>query len=96
MDATTKTCAHFARSAGTTGEDDMYRQALLVATISAAAFIGSAGEMQAAGLGQFCGGFFGVPCDAGLRCYVKPPVFPDKGGTCVRAKGGKSYKAKKQ
>ena len=74
----------------------MYRKALLVATISAAAFIGSAGEMQAAGLGQFCGGFFGVPCDAGLRCYIKPPVFPDKGGTCVRAKGGKSYKAKKQ
>jgi hypothetical protein len=63
----------------------MFRKALLFAAISAAALIGSAGEMRAAGLGQFCGGFFGVPCDAGLRCYVKPPVFPDKGGTCVRA-----------
>jgi hypothetical protein len=63
----------------------MFRKALLFAAISAAALIGSAGEMQAAGLGQFCGGFFGVPCDKGLRCYVKPPVFPDKGGTCVRA-----------
>ena len=73
----------------------MYRKALLFASISAAGLIGSTGEMRAAGLGQFCGGFFGVPCDAGLRCFVKPPVFPDKGGTCVRAKGTKPYNAKK-
>jgi hypothetical protein len=72
----------------------MSRKAFLFAAISAAALIGSAGQMQAAGLGQFCGGFFGVPCDAGLRCYVKPPVFPDKGGTCVRASKYKGAKPK--
>ena len=75
----------------------MLHKALLSAAISAAALIGSAGEMRAAGLGQFCGGFFGAPCDAGLRCYVKPPVFPDKGGTCVRASRykGATSKSKK-
>ena len=72
----------------------MLRKAFLVAAIATTALIISAGEMRAAGLGQFCGGFLGIPCDAGLRCYVKPPVFPDKGGTCVRASRYKAPKTK--
>lgn len=35
-----------------------------------------------AGIGEFCGGIGGIPCEPGLKCEIEGD-YPDAGGTCV-------------
>jgi len=64
----------------------MFQKALLFAAMTFSALTWSAGEMQAAKLGQTCGGFAGIRCNAGLWCDPKPESchVADASGTCVR------------
>jgi Kazal-type serine protease inhibitor domain len=45
------------------------------------------GGAKAVGVGQHCGGFPGIQCDAGLFCQKKPGqcLVMDTSGTCARA-----------
>ena len=46
----------------------------------------AAGDAGAIGLGKQCGGFPGIPCDAGLFCQQKPGTCQiiDMSGICAR------------
>jgi Kazal-type serine protease inhibitor-like protein len=58
---------------------------LSLATLSALMIFAST-AVQAVGVGKTCGGFIGIPCDAGLFCQMKTGScgFFDMTGTCAR------------
>jgi hypothetical protein len=40
-------------------------------------------QSSAAGPGEMCGGYAGIRCDRGLRCYIRESGIADAMGVCV-------------
>lgn len=58
----------------------------MTVALACAVLLGSTGDAGAAGLGQRCGGFVGIPCNRGLWCELPAGTCrsADLFGKCVR------------
>jgi hypothetical protein len=65
----------------------MWRELLIAAGVSLAAWAGAVDSARAVQLGQTCGGIAGLRCDTGLFCEIAAGQCrtADAAGTCVKA-----------